>query len=53
MGTTGLLFAALLRSTQQRPELQGLEDFTRFLDRRTEEGQAARGLLTVSNHISV
>ncbi|KOC13428.1 tafazzin [Aspergillus flavus AF70] len=48
--------AALCRSflyTLSRPEVNGLESFLELLDSRSDPSQRKRGLLTVSNHISV
>ncbi|KAB8264389.1 hypothetical protein BDV32DRAFT_117697 [Aspergillus pseudonomiae] len=48
--------AALCRSflyTLSRPEVNGLDSFLELLDSRSDPSQRNRGLLTVSNHISV
>ncbi|KKK19336.1 tafazzin [Aspergillus rambellii] len=54
--TTMVGVAALCRSflfVCSRPEIHGLEPFLELLDSRKDPSQLTKGLLTVSNHISV
>ncbi|KAF2126184.1 hypothetical protein P153DRAFT_323342 [Dothidotthia symphoricarpi CBS 119687] len=52
MGAVGVLCSGFL-NVWSRPEVHGMDDFLRLLDEREKVENRERGLLTVSNHISV
>ncbi|KAF2027947.1 hypothetical protein EK21DRAFT_70829 [Setomelanomma holmii] len=52
MGAVGMLCKSFLAGLS-RVETHGMEEFLRLLDEREDVGARQRGLITVSNHISV
>jgi monolysocardiolipin acyltransferase len=52
MAVTGLLSRSFLYGFSH-PEVHGLEPFLRLLDSRRDVAARERGLITVSNHLSV